>query len=695
MLIFLALVSQSNWHITPRTSQEIDSSSVACQVFWFPRGNVEAGGYRALAQAGVKWVRLPLPWSSCETDTGVYFFDHISWIVDTLNAMGIEVYMCIGDNNPLYDTLSPSTSRPYVFSRFMAFVDTSAKLFRDRVGIWEFWNEANIEGVWGPYDPADYTATACSTAAHIRAVDPDAFTVLTGTALVDVPFITACLKAGAGQFYDAVAFHPYRAWPEIGQDTCVSGLPNPDFTSPFSSYEQEIEALRDTVARYAPGLKLWDTEGAYWSDTILPAPLTPDGLPLEWTENTQAKYLARRYLMNMGLGIDMTTWTLDWDFHSLYGNMGREDWIDDYRNEHGWPFGMAPFFGITYTHPDSLNTFWFQGENPDSLHPSMQVIPDPDAENLACVGIPVDSPATGEAYYTLSLHNDQYIFWSRCVGHDTTHGFFTAQLDTLSFWFGNWFPPDSYRWQPSQPLDIGPGDTLLRVQPLFSGTRFDAGRFTRVPSTVNKKASWWTMAYIASVFDKHTVLDSVAFAFSNITADTSYFNHLQAFEFVDTVRRAHWLTYWFGTEALDTRAPDTVSLRINRTDITEPYLVDFLTGQAVQITDFSVDDTSTLFPMLPANDYPLAVAWGGYVSNHEAGEPSLKTTIMGNVVCDGFLRVLSPVQGRAQVYDITGRKSIELELQKGKNRVWLQGLGPGVYFLVIKGTRARRFVVIR
>ncbi len=108
MIVFLL-----SWAITIRGSNEISDSRIGCQTLWFPRTQVEQAEYTALRDAGVKWVRLGMPWSDCEGDTGVYSFDHMDWIVDTLNSLGMEVFICIGGNNPIYSAVSPTPSDPY------------------------------------------------------------------------------------------------------------------------------------------------------------------------------------------------------------------------------------------------------------------------------------------------------------------------------------------------------------------------------------------------------------------------------------------------------------------------------------------------------------------------------------------------------------------------------------------------------
>ena len=683
-----------SWAITIRASDEISDSRIACQTLWFPRTQVERAEYGALAEAGVKWVRLGLPWDYCEGDTGVYSFDHMDWIVDTLASLGIQVFICIGGNNPIYSAVSPTPADPYYFSRYLAFVDTAAALFGDRVKAWEAWNEANIDGVWIPYDPAAYAATACSTAAHIKARVPDAFCVLTGTALVDVPFIRTCLLAGAGNYFDAVAFHPYRAWPEIDQDTCTVWYPNPDFISPYDSYREEVEALGDTVDKYAPGLVLWDTEGGYLSDTISWNPFSPGGQPMDYTETTQAKCLARHYILNIALDIKMTTWTSDWDFQSLYGNMGRETWVNDYRDEDDWDFSFAPFFGLTYVPPESLGTYSLQGEDFDSVIPHMQHIWDGLAEGLACVGVLADSAADGAAHYVLSPPQGQALFWGRTKGSGSTLGIFAAQLDTIAFSFGNWGVPDSYRWYPSAPIEIHSGPVEMWVFPLYADTRFDAARITHAPRYLERKKAWWALAYTASVFDEHVLLDSTGLRFYNLTADTFDFNRLEGLSFVDTLRGARWIPYWFGIEAHDTRPPDSLGLRIMRTDVQDPYLVDLLSGQAWPITGFTLDDSSAYFPSLPVNDYPMAIAWGGYVQVTE-GAVAPEFLLLGSVVRGGFLQVLSTARSQAWIYDITGRKAMGLVLEPGRNRISVKGFSPGVYFLVPEKAGVMRFVVVK
>lgn len=374
--------------------------------------------------------------------------------------------------------------------------------------------------------------------------------------------------------------------------------------------------------------------------------------------------------------------------------MGREAWIDDYRDEDDWDFSFAPFFGLTYVPPESLRTYSMQGEDFDSVIPHMQHIWDGFAEGLACVGVPLDSAADGAAHYILSLPQGQALFWGRTRGSGSTLGIFAAQLDTVAFAFGNWGVPNSYRWYPSAPISLAPGPLEMWVFPLFSGTRFDAARITHVPFYLERKKSWWALAYTCAVFDEHVFPDSTGLCFTNLTADTFDFNRLEGFSFMDTLRGARWVPYWFGIEALDVRVPDSLSLRIMRADIENPFLVDLLSGQAWPVANFIVDDSSAWFPSLPVSDYPLAIAWGGYVSASE-DVPVREIVLLGSVVRDGFLQVFSPTRASAVIYDITGRKTAGLVLEPGRNRIEIHGFSPGVYFFLPERGLAMRFVVVR
>jgi hypothetical protein len=181
-----------------------------------------------------------------------------------------------------------------------------AEHFADRVGHWEIWNEPNISAFWKPRkpNPADYVAMVELVAPVIRRAIPDV--VLIGGAFAGIPmdYIRGCLEAGLAKHVDRISYHPYRPVPESG-------------------YDGEITALRKMVAEHNPKIKLWQGEngcpsvGGPQTDSVGAMSSLP------WNETAQAKWLTRRILSDLRLGIEHTSY-----FHTvdLVGYRGKTNY---------------------------------------------------------------------------------------------------------------------------------------------------------------------------------------------------------------------------------------------------------------------------------------------------------------------------------------------------------------------------------
>ena len=351
-IFFLFYISIFGQRLEPKISSDIDGSGIGIHTSWLDLGPVRDDITEKMFEAGVKWCRLGVPWGYVEHESaGDYYFTSIDTIINQLTAHSITPYLILSDANELYNPNrhAPVPDSNVYFEAWLAYVDTVVKRYRDRVNHWEIWNEPNLDESWLPEaDPLNYSALACSTSSVIRANDADAVICLGGMALVDIKFIKACLANGVSQYVDKIGVHPYRTLPEAPQNLLV-WIPNSQFESPYSSYEDEIRALKDTIALFDDSLEIWDTEVGFLSDSIYPNPLSPDPFnPQHTSQTTQAKYLARRYILNLKENIEITTWTVDWDLGSLSHNMGKSDWVDNYSELSDVDFSEAPFFGIIY-----------------------------------------------------------------------------------------------------------------------------------------------------------------------------------------------------------------------------------------------------------------------------------------------------------------------------------------------------------
>jgi len=270
--------------------------------------------YPHLAELGVKWARCQTGWNRCETTPGEYDFAWLDAVVDSLLKIGIRPWFNLGYGNKLYTPEKPddmSVGWAPVFDEkakaaWLRFVGKLAEHFADRVGHWEIWNEPNISAFWKPRkpDPADYVAMVEATAPVIRRAIPDV--VLVGGAFAGIPmdYIRGCLEAGLARHVERISYHPYRPVPE-------------------SRYDGEIAALRKLIAGHDPEIKLWQGENGCPSVGGRETDSVGAMSNLPWNETAQAKWLTRRILTDLRLGIEMTSY-----FHTvdLVGYRGKTNY---------------------------------------------------------------------------------------------------------------------------------------------------------------------------------------------------------------------------------------------------------------------------------------------------------------------------------------------------------------------------------
>jgi hypothetical protein len=259
-----------------------------------------------MAQLGAKWARCQTGWARTETQEGRFDFAWLDEVVDGLRAIGVQPWFNLGYGNPLYTPTEDKAAVGYapVFDAaateaWLKYVRTIAQRYAGRVTHWEIWNEPNITNFWKPGKPdaPAYVRLVKMTAPLIRERVPGAVIIGVGAAGIPHGYIEACLKEGLGEVIDKISYHPYRARPEAG-------------------YREEIEKLRALVAKYKPGLGLWQGENG--------APSVKGGAGalanMEWTEPRQARWLLRRILTDLSLEIEMTSYFLIIDLVGYRGS---------------------------------------------------------------------------------------------------------------------------------------------------------------------------------------------------------------------------------------------------------------------------------------------------------------------------------------------------------------------------------------
>lgn len=296
--------------VKPRTSIAINASPLGIGFETLDRRIFDPNKtYEHLSKLGVKWARCQTGWARTETTKGVYDFAWLDSIVDSLIKIGIQPWFNLGYGNRLYTPgadqyavgwipMSSAEAR----EGWLNYIGKIAERYRDRVQHWEIWNEPNITAFWKPNEPnpIEYAEFVKITAPEIRRRIPKA--IIIGGAIAGMhnafDYLERCLDSGMAQHINTLSYHPYRSVPE-------------------DNYEVDVRALRSLIARYKTGVGLWQGENG--------APSQNSGIgalsDLDWNETRQAKWLTRRILIDLKVGVEMTSYfqTVDMTNYTLGG----------------------------------------------------------------------------------------------------------------------------------------------------------------------------------------------------------------------------------------------------------------------------------------------------------------------------------------------------------------------------------------
>ncbi len=189
--------------------------------------------------AGLECVRSDFDWRACQpSPDAAPDFSRYDRVVDDAAAQGLAVLPILHGAPkwawPLGDHLP----------EWRAFVRAAAAHFAGRIPVWEIWNEENIGSFWPNPNAADYVPALRAAYKEIKAADPAARVCFGGTAGADSNFIDAAYRAGAKDFFDILAIHPYCA-------------PQP----PEHFLDEALGRVRGVMARHGDaGKPIWITE---------------------------------------------------------------------------------------------------------------------------------------------------------------------------------------------------------------------------------------------------------------------------------------------------------------------------------------------------------------------------------------------------------------------------------------------------
>ena len=255
-----------------------------------------------ISALGATVVRIDLNWPWVEAETGRYDWAlYDQYAAELVKRRLRPLFILNRPNSPYgkpYDAvvdgkrergIGPPTATQDV-AAFARFAAAAAERYRHLDPIWEIWNEPDQNGFWPPTpSPADYVTLARETCLAVKQRVPNA--VVVGPAAAQMPTIWRPKKP----LFDALLADTTLL-------TCLDAisLHTHRFRQKPETASRDYAVLRDAYLskwpRAVPQKPLIDTE---WGDSVHTSGLT---------EDTQARWVARMYLVNLMEQVRLTNW---------------------------------------------------------------------------------------------------------------------------------------------------------------------------------------------------------------------------------------------------------------------------------------------------------------------------------------------------------------------------------------------------
>ncbi|MFC7961095.1 glycoside hydrolase 5 family protein [Rhodococcoides kroppenstedtii] len=184
--------------------------------------------------AGMFAVRIDVDWSVVEPVRGNRDWSVPDRMVDAITARGMCV-LGIVTYAPEWARVATAVEeeygRPADPRRFAEFAGAAAERYRDRISLWEVWNEPNLSTYFKPApDPVVYALMLRGAHRAITRANPDAVVVSGGMApgsaagggIPAVAFVLALYELGAVRYADALNVHPFT-FPGLPSDAPAVG----------------------------------------------------------------------------------------------------------------------------------------------------------------------------------------------------------------------------------------------------------------------------------------------------------------------------------------------------------------------------------------------------------------------------------------------------------------------------------------
>lgn len=229
----------------------------------------------SMKELGVGWSREEFIWELIEPEKGDFQWSFYDQATGALSSSKVNILGVLDYSAP-WATEDPNRANADKYmpniDDWKNYVTKVVTRYSGRVKYWQIWNEPNITTFFRPAPNANqYLEILKSAYEAIKKIDPSAQVVIAGTSGVDVGYLRQLRDLAAGDYFDILAVHPYSF----------------DFVSPpegnFLNNMRNAQKLSEEFG----GKPIWLTEFGWPTNSNEVA-----------SENIQAKYLSRVYLMS-------------------------------------------------------------------------------------------------------------------------------------------------------------------------------------------------------------------------------------------------------------------------------------------------------------------------------------------------------------------------------------------------------------
>lgn len=243
-----------------------------------------------IADAGLKFVRADLIWEAVEKEKGLYDFKTPGYdaLTQGCTKRGIRIMYILDYSNRLYES-ERSVRTEQGRRAFAAFAKAAATRYKGKGIMWEIWNEPDHSNFWKPQPSyEDYTKLVKATVQSLREADSTGLILagsLSGTG-IKLEWLEQCFKRGLLDDIDGLTVHPYRPWRRRSPESVI----------------KEYINLRNLINRYLPERKNVAVISGEWGYSLVHFSGT------RYSEEQQAQYLVRMFLVNLYQKIPVSIW---------------------------------------------------------------------------------------------------------------------------------------------------------------------------------------------------------------------------------------------------------------------------------------------------------------------------------------------------------------------------------------------------